>query len=80
MDPVSKVPEAVATFSRKKGSQKLYRYRGDIKNDKQITTISQAEKIYLTAPEVDWESLTWQPFVRRYDWYSEEGIDLPETE
>ena len=80
VDPVSKVPEAVATFSRKKGSQKLYRYRGDIKNDKQITTISQAEKIYLTAPEVDWESLTWQPFVRRYDWYSEEGIDLPETE
>ena len=80
VDPVTKVPETVATFSRNKRSQKLYRYRGDIKNDKQITTISQAEKIYLTAPEVDWESLTWQPFVRRYDWAAEEGISFLETE
>lgn len=43
-------------------------------------TISQAEKIYLTAPEVDWESLNWQPFVRRYDWAAEEGAQFPETE
>ena len=80
VDPVTKVPETVARFSRNKGSQKLYRYESDIEKGKPITTISQAEKKYLTAPEVDWESLNWQPFVRRYDWAAEEGISFPETE
>ncbi|EGF13184.1 LPXTG cell wall anchor domain-containing protein [Streptococcus sanguinis] len=80
VDPVTKVPETVARFSRNKGSLKLYRYESDIEKGKPITTISQAEKKYLTAPEVDWESLNWQPFVRRYDWAAEEGISFPETE
>ena len=80
VDSETKVPKTVVFFSGKKGSQKLYRYEDDIEKGKSIMTISQAEKIYLTAPEVDWESLNWQPFVRRYDWAAEEGAQFPETE
>ena len=80
VDPVTKESELVEHFYGKKGSQKLYRYEDDIEKGKSIMTISQAEKTYLTAPEVDWESLNWQPFVRRYDWAAEEGAQFPETE
>ena len=80
VDSETKVPKTVVFFSGKKGSQKLYRYEDDIEKGKSIMTINQAEKIYLTAPEVDWESLNWQPFVRRYDWAAEEGAQFPETE
>ena len=80
VDSETKVPKTVVFFSGKKGSQKLYRYEDDIEKGKSIMTISQAEKIYLTAPEVDWESLNWQPFVRRSHWAAEERAQFPDTE
>ena len=53
---------------------KSSRFRKRYEDTGKSISISELEKAYLTAPEIDWESLPWQPFVRREDWIKEPEV------
>ena len=61
--------EIKESYFIKPGSSKLYKHLSDMERNGQPTmTIRQAENKYLTASEVDWESLPWQPLVYHPEW------------